>query len=119
MNFSNEEIELLQRRIDDPDWDISQQNDVWEMLPRLLELNTQLDNLRQEEERADRLEKMVDRMSETISECVLLIWPMYDLCQQIEICGASEELTKAVTMASDIMHKLMDATGAKQLPPKE
>jgi hypothetical protein len=71
-----------------------------------------------EKERADRLEGMVDRMSETISECVLLIWPLYDLCQQIEICGASVELTKAVTMASDIMHKLMDATGQKQLPRK-
>jgi hypothetical protein len=69
-------------------------------------------------ERGDRLEVMVDRMSETISECVLLIRPMYDLCQQIEICGASVELTKAVTMAADIMHKLMVATGVKQLPPE-
>jgi hypothetical protein len=69
-----------------------------------------------EAERADRLEAMIDRMSETISECVLLIRPMYDLCQQIEICGASVELTKAVSMAADIMHKLMAATGTKQLP---
>lgn len=69
-------------------------------------------------ERGDRLEAMVDRMAGKLSECTLLIWPMYDLCQQIEICGASVELTKAVTMASDIMHKLMDATGNKQLPPK-
>src|SRR5574342_570013 len=70
-------------------------------------------------ERADRLEAMVDRMAEQLSNCVLLIWPIYDLCQQIEICGASVELTKAVTMASDIMHKLMDATGVKQFPPKK
>jgi DNA-binding transcriptional regulator GbsR (MarR family) len=69
-------------------------------------------------ERGDRLEAVVDRMSEKLSDCVLLINPMYDLCQQIEICGASVELTKAVTMASDIMHKLMDATGVKQLPPR-
>jgi hypothetical protein len=69
-------------------------------------------------ERGDRLEAMVDRVSENLSNCVLLINPMYDLCQQIEVCGASVELTKAVTMASDIMHKLMDATGAQQLPPK-
>lgn len=68
-------------------------------------------------DRGDRLEAMVDRMSETISECVLLIRPMYELCLQIEKCGASEELTKAVTMASEILHKLMDATGTKQLPP--
>lgn len=32
-----EDLEMLQERIDDPDWDISQQNDVWELLPRLLE----------------------------------------------------------------------------------
>lgn len=70
------------------------------------------------EERADRLEAIVDRMSETISECVLLIRPLYDLVGQIEICGASTELTKAVTMAADIMHKLMAATGTKQLPPE-
>jgi hypothetical protein len=69
-------------------------------------------------DRAERLEAMVDRMSETTSECVLLIRPMYDLCQQIEICGASVELTKAVTMAGDVMHKLMDATGVQQLPPE-
>jgi hypothetical protein len=36
--FTHEELETLQRRIDDPDWDISQQNDVYEMLPRLLEM---------------------------------------------------------------------------------
>jgi hypothetical protein len=35
--FTTDELETLQRRIDDPDWDISQCNDVWEMLPRLLE----------------------------------------------------------------------------------
>ena len=71
------------------------------------------------DERGDRLEAMIDRMSETISECVLLIRPMYDLIQQIEICGASVELTKAVTMAGDIKQKLMDATGVKQLPPEK
>lgn len=36
--FTAEELETLQHRIDDPDWDISQQADVYEMLPRLLEL---------------------------------------------------------------------------------
>lgn len=34
--ITDEELEMLQRRIDDPDWDISQQNDVWELLPSLL-----------------------------------------------------------------------------------
>lgn len=36
--FTDEELEMLQWRIDDPDWDISQRNDVWELLPRLLEV---------------------------------------------------------------------------------
>ena len=36
--FTPEELDELQNRIDDPDWDISQQADVYEMLPRLLEL---------------------------------------------------------------------------------
>jgi hypothetical protein len=36
--FTDEELEMLQRRIDDPDWDMSQRNDVWELLPRLLEV---------------------------------------------------------------------------------
>lgn len=35
-NFTDEELEILQRCIDDSDWDISQRNDVWELLPRLL-----------------------------------------------------------------------------------
>ena len=34
--ITNEELEMLQRRIDDPDWDVSQKNDVWELLPNLL-----------------------------------------------------------------------------------
>jgi hypothetical protein len=36
--FTDEELEMLQWRIDDPDWDMSQRNDVWELLPRLLEV---------------------------------------------------------------------------------
>jgi hypothetical protein len=36
--FTREELEIMQRRVDDPDWDISQQNEVYEMLPRLLEM---------------------------------------------------------------------------------
>jgi hypothetical protein len=67
-------------------------------------------------ERADRLEAMIDRMSEKLADCTLLILPMYELCLQIEKCGASEELTKAVVMASDIQRKLMDALDVKQLP---
>lgn len=35
--FTTEELEMLQRRIDDPDWDISQRGEVWELLPMLLE----------------------------------------------------------------------------------
>lgn len=81
----------------------------WQKLPRWL-VETR--------ERGDRLEAMVDRMSEAIAECVLLIRPMYNLCGQIEKCGASVELTEAVTMADDIMRKLMKATGTKQLPPE-
>lgn len=89
-----------------------------QVIRRKLAEPVEIDEEMTDAERADRLEAMVDRMSETISECVLLIWPMYDLTQQIEICGASVELTKAVTMSSDIMHKLMYATGQKQLPSK-
>jgi hypothetical protein len=69
-------------------------------------------------ERAERLEAMIDRLSEKLADCTLLILPMYELCLQIEKCGASEELTKAVVMASDIQHKLMDALGIKQLPER-
>jgi hypothetical protein len=69
-----------------------------------------------EKERGDRLEAMIDRMSETTSECVLLIVPMRELIIQIEKCGASEDLTKAVVMAAEIQQKLMMATGVKQLP---
>lgn len=36
--FTEDELETLQQRIDDPDWDVSQQNDIYEMLPRLLEM---------------------------------------------------------------------------------
>lgn len=31
-----EEVELLQYLIDDPDWDVSQRGEVWELLPKLL-----------------------------------------------------------------------------------
>ncbi len=66
-------------------------------------------------ERADRLEAMLDRVADKLVNCTVLIRPVYDLCQQIESCGASEELTKASTMASDILHKLMDAVGVRNL----
>lgn len=70
-----------------------------------------------EKERADRLEAMIDRMAGKLSDCTLLVLPMRELCLQIENCGGSEELTKASTMACDILHKLMDALEMKTLPP--
>ena len=36
--LTQDELGMLIERIDDPDWDISQQNDVWEILPRLVSL---------------------------------------------------------------------------------
>lgn len=68
-------------------------------------------------ERIERLEAMIDRMADKLGGCTSLIIPMRELCLQIEKCGASEELTKASVMASDIMQKLMEALEIKQLPP--
>jgi hypothetical protein len=66
--------------------------------------------------RADRLEAMIDRMSEKLAGCTLLIVPIRELIMQIEKCGASEELTKAVVMANDISDQLMTALDVKQYP---
>lgn len=35
---TQEEIDMLLFRVDDPDWDVSQRGDVWELLPRLIGL---------------------------------------------------------------------------------
>ena len=35
-----------------------------------------------------------------------LLRQCYDVMQQIEVCGASVELTKAVTMAGDLLHAI-------------
>jgi hypothetical protein len=41
--FTQEELEMLKERIDDPDWDISQRNDVYELLPKVVKANALLD----------------------------------------------------------------------------
>lgn len=71
-----------------------------------------------DKERIERLEGIVDRMADKLSDCVLLVYPLYELGQQIEICGASENLTKASTMVSDIRSKLMNTLGLKTLTDK-
>lgn len=35
--FTDEELEMLQYLIDDPDWDMTQRAYIWERLPRLLD----------------------------------------------------------------------------------
>lgn len=42
--LTQEQVEMIQRRIDDPDWDISQQNDVYEVLPLFLEMKEEFDD---------------------------------------------------------------------------
>lgn len=56
-DFTAEELEMLQRRIDDPDWDISQQNDVWELLPKLLKA------VEENTEQAQRITMLISDLS--------------------------------------------------------
>lgn len=42
--LTQEQVEMIQRRIDDHDWDISQQNDVYELLPLFLEMKEEFDD---------------------------------------------------------------------------
>ena len=51
--FTQEELDMIQYRIDDPDWDISQQGDLWEMLPRLLQAAAELSAYRPAVEECD------------------------------------------------------------------
>jgi co-chaperonin GroES (HSP10) len=91
--------------------------------------NTEIDNLRvkmgthiamrvyfekwyeKEKVRADNLEAMVDRMSSIIADCAMLVTPLRELCYEIEKCGASEQLTKTVILASEIQNELKYIVG--------
>ena len=91
--------------------------------------NTEIDNLRvkmgthiamrvyfekwyeKEKVRADNLETMVDRMSSIIADCAMLVTPLRELCYEIEKCGASEQLTKTVILASEIQNELKYIVG--------
>jgi len=91
--------------------------------------NTEIDNLRvkmghavamrvayekwyeKEKARADGLEAMIDRMSSIIADCAMLVTPLRELCYEIEKCGASEQLTKTVVLASEITNELKYIVG--------
>ena len=66
-----------------------------------------------EKERADRLEAMLDRTADTLSQVALLDHKLLELCWEIEKCGASEQLTKTVVMAGDIRAELREIVGGK------
>lgn len=60
----------------------------------------------EEKQRGDILEGMIDRMSATLADCAMLVTPLRELCYEIEKCGASEQLTKTVILASEIQREL-------------
>ena len=64
-----------------------------------------------EKARANGLEAMVDRMSSIIADCAMLVGAMRELCYEIEKCGASEQLTNTVILASEITNELKYITG--------
>ena len=61
--------------------------------------------------RADNLESIIDRMSAIIADCAMLVTPLRELCHEIEKCGASEQLTKTVVLASEIQSELKYIVG--------
>jgi hypothetical protein len=64
-----------------------------------------------EKERADRLEAMIDRMADKLSQIALLDHKLLELSWEIEKCGASEQLTKTVVMAGEIRSELREILG--------
>lgn len=58
-----------------------------------------------QQQRADKAEEQLANLRQSIADARQAAM---DLCYQIEESGASEELTKAVVMASDLERKLND-----------
>ena len=75
---------------------------------QLLKAMTAAIELQQENE---RLQKMIDNSSATVADCAMLVGAMRELCYEIEKCGASEQLTNTVILASEITNELKYITG--------
>ena len=75
---------------------------------QLLKAMTAAIELHQENE---RLQKMIDNSSATVADCAMLVGAMRELCYEIEKCGASEQLTNTVILASEITNELKYITG--------
>ncbi len=75
---------------------------------QLLKALTAAIDLQQENE---RLQKMIDNSSATVADCAMLVGAMRELCYEIEKCGASEQLTNTVILASEITNELKYITG--------
>lgn len=59
----------------------------------------------------ERLQGMIDSSSAIIADCAMLAEPLRELCYEIEKCGASEQLTKTVILASEIQSELKYIVG--------
>ena len=75
---------------------------------QLLKAMTAAIKLKQENE---RLQKMIDNSSAIVADCAMLVGAMRELCYEIEKCGASEQLTNTVVLASEITNELKYITG--------
>jgi hypothetical protein len=75
---------------------------------QLLKAMTAAIELQQENE---RLQKMIDNSSAIVADCAMLVGAMRELCCEIEKCGASEQLTNTVILASEITNELKYITG--------
>ena len=75
---------------------------------QLLKAMTAAIELQQENE---RLQKMIDNSSAIVADCAMLVGAMRELCYEIEKCGASEQLTNTVVLASEITNELKYITG--------
>ena len=54
---------------------------------------------------------MIDNSSAIVADCAMLVGAMRELCYEIEKCGASEQLTNTVVLASEITNELKYITG--------
>lgn len=73
-----------------------------------MDIHRELIEAQQENE---SLQKMIDNSSAIIADCAMLVGVMRELCYEIEKCGASEQLTNTVVLASEITNELKYITG--------